>query len=129
MMYLLKNTFPLYGKAASTLRNLWKNRQKMVSTSRSIVCLYKLTPPSSIILSTRRKKLGIKQYCFQQTKNSFLLAEMKDCLKNMSPLKEKLLPLAPIDCYLRKWKEIVSTSRKNSFNWSKYGLSLIIRFY
>ena len=36
--------------------------------------------------------------------------------KNMFQLKEKLLPLAAVDCCLRKWKEMVSTSQKISFH-------------
>ena len=39
---------------------------------------------------------------FHKQKNTFPLAEMKDLLKNMIQLKEKLLPLATVDCYMRK---------------------------
>ena len=41
---------------------------------------------------------------------------MKDWQKNMIQLKEKLLPLATVDCYMRKWKKIVSTSQRISLN-------------
>ena len=68
------------------------------------------------IVSTSRKKLGIKQYCFQKTKSLFPLVRMKDWLKNKFLLKEKLLPLVAVDCCLRKWNKIVSTSQKISFH-------------
>ena len=73
-------------------------------------------PQISVIFSVSRKKLGIKKYCFQQTKNSFSLAGMKNRLKNMFQLKKKLLPLATVDCYLRKWNKMVSTSQRISFH-------------
>ena len=49
-------------------------------------------------------------------KNSFSLAGIKNWLKNMFQLKKKLLPLAAVDCCLRKWKKIVFTNHKVSFH-------------
>ena len=47
----------------------------------------------------------------------------------MLKLKKKLLPLTAVDCYLRKWKKMVSTNRWVSFYYLKYGLSLKISFH
>ena len=55
------NTFPLYGKAASTLKKYLKKKKKMVSTSINMVRLKIDFPLKSIIVSTNRKKLGIKR--------------------------------------------------------------------
>ena len=54
---------------------------------------------------------------------------MKDCLKNMIQLKKKLLSLATVVCYLRKWKKMVCTSQRVSFNYLKYGPSLKFCFH
>ena len=51
-------------------------------------------------------------------KYSFLLAGMQDQLKNRFQLKEKLLPLVPVDHCLRKLKKMVPTSQKISFIYS-----------
>ena len=42
-------------------------------------------------------------------------AGMKDWLKNMFQLKNELFPLAAVDCCLRKWKKMGSTSQKISY--------------
>ena len=86
-------------------------------------------PQISIIFSISSKKLGMKKYCFQQANNSISLAGMKDWLKNMFQLKEKLLPLEAVDCCLRKWKKMVSTSQKISFHQLKYALPFKIGFH
>ena len=54
---------------------------------------------------------------------------MKDCLKNMIQLKKKLLSLATVVCYLRKWKKMVVTNQGVSFNYLKYGPSLKFCFH
>ena len=48
------------------------------------------------------------------TKNLISLDGINDWLKNMFQLKKKLLPLAAVDCCLRKWKKMVSTSQEIS---------------
>ena len=41
----------------------------------------------------------------------------------MFQLNKKLLPLATVDCYFRKWKKIVSTSQRISFYQLKNSLA------
>ena len=57
------NTFPLYGKATSTLKKYLKKLKKALiwSTSINMVRLKIDFPLKSIIVSTNRKKLGIKR--------------------------------------------------------------------
>ena len=43
-------------------------------------------------------------------KNSFPLTEMKDWLKNMIQLKNELFRLTAVECRLRKWNKMGSTS-------------------
>ena len=44
-------------------------------------------------------------------------------------LKSKTASLVAVDCCLRKWKEMVSTSPKISFHQLKHGLSLKTGFH
>ena len=74
-------------------------------------------PLISIIVSTSRKKLGIKQYCFQYKRSSFSLARVKTLLKNMFQLRKNCLPLAAVDCCLKKWKKMVSNCQKTRFHY------------
>ena len=39
---------------------------------------------------------------------------MKDWLKNMLHIKNKLLPLVAVDCCLRKWKKMAFTNPKKA---------------
>ena len=100
-----------YEKAASTLTNLWKNRKNWCPLAEIWFVFKTDFPLISIIVSTSRKN-SQKQYYFQQTKNSFPLARIKHWLKNLFLLKNKLLPLVPVACCLRKWKKMVSTCQK-----------------
>ena len=58
---ILKNRFPIYGKSASTLKNLWKIGKIAVQWQEYDSSLKNWFPRISIIVSTNRKKLGIKQ--------------------------------------------------------------------
>ena len=73
-------------------------------------------PQISVIHSISRKKTWNEKILFPVDKNSFALARMKDWLKNMCQLKKELLPLATVDCCLRKWKKMVLTGQKISFH-------------
>ena len=83
----------------------------------------------SMTVLTSREKLAIAQQCFQQTKNSFPLARINDWRNKYVQLKEKLLPLGAVNCFLKKWKKLVPTSQKISYISKKYGLSLKTGFY
>ena len=91
------------------IENLWKNRKKRCPLARVWFILKNRLSLISLIVSISRKNSEWKKKCFLQTKYSFPLARVKDWLKNMIQLKEKLLPLATVDCYLRKWKKMFST--------------------
>ena len=58
---ILKSRFPLYGITASTLKNLWKIEKIGVYWQEYGASLKNWLSPISIIVSTYRKKLGIKQ--------------------------------------------------------------------
>ena len=74
----------------------------MVSNGSSLKIDFSLIP---IIVFASRKNLWIKQYCFQYTKNLISLARIKDWLKNMLKLKNKLLSLKAFDSCPKKMEK------------------------
>ena len=67
--HLLENTFPLYGKTASSDKKL-----KMVSTSKKIFLLKLIPPNFNHGFQQQKKRLQTKSYCFHETENKFPLA-------------------------------------------------------
>ena len=110
MMGLLKNAFPIYRKVASTLKNL-KIVENIEKNWCSLTLIYFAFKNGLNNSFHQQKKLGIEQYCFQQTKNSFPPAEMKDWPKKMFQLKNELFPQVAVDCCLGKSKKIGSTGQ------------------
>ena len=87
-------------KSCFQFKKSLKKLKKLVSLSRTMVRL-------SVIASTSRKNLVIKK----QTKQ----IKPRCYVSNMFQSNEKLLPLVAVDCCLRKWKKMVSSSAKISF--------------
>ena len=127
----MKNTLLLYRSTTFTLTNIWKNRKNLCPLAGICSTLKFDFPQISVIFSSSRKKLGIKKILFPVDKKLVFTSwneKMRDALKNMFQLKKKLLPLVAVDCCMRKWKKMVSTSQKISLHYLKYVLYFKIGF-
>ena len=101
-----KNTFPLDGKIKLAVAGVSQNGRKKwfllarvsTSTSRNKVIFQKLELP----LSANRKKIKIKEYCFNYTESWFPIAGMENSFKNKLLFDEKT---ASIDRNIQKIKE------------------------
>ena len=98
-----ENTFPLVGMKNFTEKDVAIRRKKTTTGAGVWFVLKNRLSPNFINSFHQQKKTRIKKnnVSYKQ-KNTFPLAEMKDWLKNMIQLKEKLLPLATVDCKMRK---------------------------
>ena len=109
--------------------NLWKNRKKRCPLAAVWFVLKNRHSLISLIVSISRKNSEWKKKCFLQTKYSFPLARMKDWLKNMLQLKNKLLSLIAVDCCPKKMEKNDFHEPENLLHYLKYSLSLKIDFH
>ena len=64
-----------------------------------------------------RKNLGVNNYCFELTKKLVFTSANEGLAEVYVPVEKNLFPVTAVDCCLRKWKKMVSTSQKISFHW------------
>ena len=62
-----------------------------------------------------QKKAWNKKILFPVDKKVVFTSQNEELIEKYVPVEKKILPLATVNCYLRKWKNMVSTSQKISF--------------